>query len=461
MTPAKGKPKNKAVRAATQTALSKTLQPHNTSISNQLAIILEAFKESSKTTVELRHDYGNKQSVTRLLYKPTIADAENIATDDNDERLEMPDRHTNCDDTSLMQEGDADELTVTPPPPVAQQLRYKLLTDGDLSKLPPIQWIIKNVLPSHGMAVVYGPSGSGKSFLVLHMLQSIAAGTEWFGQKVKQHFVTYIALEGEAGLSNRIKAYHTRHGSISSNIRYLVQPFNLLDADDINDLAEAIKAAGTGGVVVLDTLSRATPGVDENDGKAMGEIIDTAKLLQGLIGGLVLLVHHTGKDASKGMRGHSSLHAALDCAIEVKRNGDRRKWHIAKVKDGEDGASYPFNLDVVLLGQDNDGDDITSCVIVPDQSTQAIKKKIPSLGSNQRIAYKALGEQLLKSVDFDKEGMPPGKACISFDDALAIVTPLMSGDAKHKKERAKEAITGLGNNGVMGINEDWLWDNQS
>ena len=134
-------------------------------------------KESSKTTVELRHDYGNKQPTPRVLYKPTVADAENISADDTDERLEMSDMNTNCDDTSLMQEGDADELTVTPPPPIAPQLRYKLLTDGDLSKLPPIQWIIKNVLPSHGMAVVYGPrailyTGSGNSaFQIISQIQ--------------------------------------------------------------------------------------------------------------------------------------------------------------------------------------------------------------------------------------------------------------------------------------------------
>ena len=110
----------------------------------------------------------------------------------------------------------------------------------------------------------------------------------------------------------------------------MVQPFRLLNADDINELVLAIKAAGSGDVVVLDTLSRATPGSDENDSKAMGQIVAASKVLQECIGGLVLLIHHTGKDASKGMRGHSSLHAALDCAIEVRRNGDHREWLVAK-----------------------------------------------------------------------------------------------------------------------------------
>lgn len=361
----------------------------------------------------------------------------------------------------VMQVDDPKALPELLLPPVAPAMHYQLLTDADLCKLLPIQWRIKYVLPEQGIAVLYGPSGSGKSFLVLDMLQSLAAGREWFGQKVQPCSVTYVALEGEAGLTGRVSAYRVKHGSTSPNIRYMVQPFSLLKANDINELAQAIQAAGSGGVVVLDTLSRAAPGTDENDSKDMGRIICNAKMLQELIGGLVLLVHHTGKDASKGMRGHSSLNAALDCAIEVRRNGDHREWIVAKSKDGEDGVSHAFKLENVLLGHDNDGDEITSCVVVPAASTQAIQKKTPTLGSNQLIAHNALKDPLSKSMDLDKDGAPPGSPCIRFNDALAIVAPLILVAAKHQRERAKAAITGLVGNATMGMKGDWLWDNQA
>ena len=188
----------------------------------------------------------------------------------------------------LMQEDPPDDSIGQPENPVAPTSRYKLLTGNDLLKLSPMEWQIKNVLPSRGTAVMFGPSGSGKSFLVLDMLQSLAFGSDWFGHKVTQCSVTYVALEGEAGVAGRIKAYHARHGSPSSNIRYVAQPFELIDDDDINELAEAINAAGTSDVLVLDTLSRAIAGLDENDSKAMGQIIAGAKKLQELIGGLVL-----------------------------------------------------------------------------------------------------------------------------------------------------------------------------
>lgn len=359
----------------------------------------------------------------------------------------------------LMQEDCPEAALDLEEAPVDAISRYRLLTDDDLRKLSPLQWRIKDVLPSHGLAVMFGPSGSGKSFLVLDMLQSLAFGHDWFGRRVKRCSVTYIALEGEAGLAGRVDAYRQHHGSTSPNIRYMVEPFRLLEADDINELVQAIKAAGTGDVVVLDTLSRAASGSDENDSSAMGNIVAASKILQELIGGLVLLIHHTGKDASKGMRGHSLLHAALDCAIEVKRSGDHREWLVAKSKDGEDGASHPFMLEVVPLRSDSDGDAITSCVIVANQSAQAIAKKMTTLGRNQTIALKALEEPLSKSVDINKDGTPQGRPYLGFEHALAIVAPLMPGGDKYKKQRAKEALAGLVTRNVMGINGDWLWVN--
>ncbi len=69
----------------------------------------------------------------------------------------------------------------------------------------------------------------------------------------------------------------------------------------------------------IDTLNRSAPDADENSSKDMGLIIDGMKKIQSQCEGLVICVHHTGKDVSKGLRGHSSLLAALDSAIQVER----------------------------------------------------------------------------------------------------------------------------------------------
>ncbi len=252
---------------------------------------------------------------------------------------------------------------LTPKPRPAT--RYKMKSAEDVLRSKPINWRIKGVIPERGIAAIYGPSGSGKSFLVVDMAINIAKGTDWFGYRAKPCPVTYVCLEGEAGLSVRLAAFRTK-GSIPKEIEFIDQSVNLLDTKDLRDLVQAIKANQMDeGIVIIDTLNRAVPGMDENSSVDMGNAINACKLIQQGVGGLVLLVHHSGKDATKGMRGHSSLHAALDAAIEVKRSGDDREWSVAKAKDGADGKAHPFMLEVLDMGEDEDGDAITSCVIRP------------------------------------------------------------------------------------------------
>lgn len=345
----------------------------------------------------------------------------------------------------------------------ASTLRYKLLSDDDLCKLPPMQWRIKKVLPQTGLAAIYGASSSGKSFLVLDALQVLAAGREWFGYKTKPCNVLYCVLEGEGGIAGRVAAYRIRHSATSSNIRYLVQPFSLLENGDIHDLAQAIKTNRQGAdVVVLDTLNRAVPGADENDSKSMGQIIAASKQLQTLVGGLVVLVHHTGKDASKGLRGHSSLHAALDAAIEVRRDGDSREWIIAKSKDGEDGEAHPFKLDVVELGIDEDGEPITSCTVHPlEDVADNVKKILPPKSGNQRVIWDALGELFRQAGNVKPEGapgtLPHGRPCLTIETAIDKTRTRLVCDQKRQTERTQAAIAGLVARGLLFHEGGFVW----
>jgi len=256
------------------------------------------------------------------------------------------------------------------------ETRYRLRSAGELMQTAPIRWRIKGVIPENGIGAIFGPSGSAKTFLALDMAMHLAEGAPWFGYRVRPCPVVYVCLEGEAGLSVRLKAYCERRGTVPEGVDFINQSVNLLDAKDLRDLISAVQARYVGGgIVVIDTLNRAAPGMDENSSAEMGRVIAAAKLIQQAVGGLVLFVHHTGKDASKGLRGHSSLHAALDAAIEVSRSGDVREWSVAKAKDGQDGKTHPFKLEVVTMGLDNDGDLITSCVVQPAQGAPGVRSK--------------------------------------------------------------------------------------
>lgn len=205
----------------------------------------------------------------------------------------------------------------------------------------------------------------------------IADGRFWYGHRVEKKPVVYIALEGEAGVKIRAEAW-VKHNQrpLPSDLRIVLQPFKLTDPKDLADLVVAIQSAvGAGSVIVLDTLNRAAPTSDENSSKDLGEILEAAKKLQNQVGGLVVLVHHTGKDVTRGMRGHSSMPAAIDASIEVSRDGDIRTWMVAKAKDGQDGTSHPFKLEVISLGCDEYGDLITSCVCVPIAPDESIRQR--------------------------------------------------------------------------------------
>lgn len=387
--------------------------------------------------------------------------AAKIAADVSGQWIAMPaDKPSNYDANDYAQEYGTGALSGLLQHPVAPAMRFKVLSGADLCDTAPMRWMVRGVLPAEGLAALYGASGTGKSFLILDMGCAVADGAEWFGRRVTQAPVTYVCLEGEAGIGKRVKAWSLHNNApVPDALRFITQPFDLL-SDDVAELAKAIIAGGgAGGMVIIDTLNRAAPGADENSSVDMGKLIAAAKQLQSLTGGLVLLVHHTGKDTSKGLRGHSSLYAALDGAIEVINTDTRRLWSVAKSKDDMTGDAHPFKLDIVPVGTDDEGDEITSCVIVPDESGEAIKTKRTTLGANQKIARDVLGEPLRKSPHTGKEGAPTGRPCIDYTEAVELVAERMPTDAKHRKSRAISAISGLVSKGYMGMKGDWLWDN--
>jgi AAA domain len=290
-----------------------------------------------------------------------------------------------------------------PPKP---EPRYKLLTAADIEAMPPLDWRIKGVLPTRGLAQIYGASKAGKSFLAFDMACAIAEGLEWFGYRVNAAPVVYVCLEGEAGFKLRAEAWKRHNGrSLPSDLHLVMQPFRINLAEDVQDLATVVPA---GAVTVIDTQNRAAPDADENASKDMGAIIEGAKALQGASDGMVILVAHTGKTAGMGPRGHSSQIPAVDAAIEVNRNtDDSRTWRADKVKDGQDGAEHGFRLEVIELGIDDDGDPLTSCAIATAELTK--RQKLMTESQRQGVAAYCLaceaGDGLLGQTG-EFEGLP-------------------------------------------------------
>lgn len=413
-----------------------------------------------KVAAELRQ----RDTSARLVLVPDVGkekDAETIAREVGALFVTMPEGWpVNSDVNDLAQRDGDDVLEVllsNAREPLKPEPRFKLLGSADLHALPPLAWRVRGVLPALGLSSVYGASSSGKSFLALDMAAAIAEGRDWFGYRVNAAPVVYCALEGEAGFRLRVEAWEqANRRTLPNGLRLVLQPFKLTEPQDVEDMAAAVCGAGNGAVTILDTLNRAAPEADENASADMGRILEAAKELQRLTGGLVVAVHHSGKDATKGLRGHSSLFAALDAAVEVTRDGDRRQWKVAKAKDGADGEAHPFKLRVVELAPDSEGEPVTSCVVSPDDSAAEVKRaKLPQ-GGNQRLVYEGIRD-LFKGGLTGKPGAPPLRPCIELEAAVSAGASRLTCPTDKRTSRARDAITGLVSRGVLGLNEGWLW----
>ena len=162
---------------------------------------------------------------------------------------------------------------------------------------------------------------------------------------------------------------------------------------------------------------------------------------------MVLIIHHTGKNTAQGLRGHSSLKAALDANIEVT-GGDKRSWLLEKSKDGEDGKSFGFRLEKHTLGIDSDGDDITSCTIDRDHSI-LFSKPEPS-GKAQKAAMKVI-----------KQALATNKR-IKVDTAIPEIANSLTTVASSKRSnRARKLLDDLTTGGFLSSelvnDEGWIW----
>ena len=223
----------------------------------------------------------------------------------------------------------------------------------------------------------------------------------------------YIAGEGHGGIGTRIKALKTHHNTPKNTpVYFLRRQVNLRSSQtDLKDLVAAIddlKAIHEihFEMIIIDTLARAFGGGNENASEDMGAFITAAGAIQGKYECSLLVVHHAGKDATKGLRGHSSLLGAVDTELEIIRiegaQPPKGILHISKQKDGEDGQRIGFKMIEVSTSNLNiaNSKETSSLAVEPDKELdtsvkQKVKQNPPDAtgnGKNQRLAMECLHE---------------------------------------------------------------------
>ena len=273
--------------------------------------------------------------------------------------------------------------------------QYTLICGEQIKQQPAPKWIVRGLIPEKGVSALYGPPGSGKTFLVLDLALAVCQGVAWFKHATTQRPVIYLALEGH--LSSRLKAWSVRDGDLPPDfwvIQGQVFCFNI--ASDVDGLIHAIKQqAPNGALVIFDTLARAAAGSDENSSRDMGLVMQAAGRVSEETNSSVLVVHHSGKNQDAGLRGSSALLGAMDAVLRVSP-GKPRSVTVEKSKEGAAGGIVYFELDMVKIGTDPLGHEIQSCVVRECGAGER------GLGVNQELLFKAINEALEQA----KTGVP-------------------------------------------------------
>jgi hypothetical protein len=210
------------------------------------------------------------------------------------------------------------------------------------------RFVLEGIFDENTIADVFGEPGSGKSVLVLMLSHHIATGKPWAGRDVTRSSVLYCALEGPTGTKRRVLAIRQALAADKHTpIRIIEGPLNLAKAASVQAVIdEAQRLARKTGIptrlIVIDTLAKAMAGSDENSGKDMGVVLSAADAIRRATGACVCLVHHSGKDANKGARGHSSLKGAVDHELQVTEKGGVRMLTGTKMRDDKRSTGIPY-----------------------------------------------------------------------------------------------------------------------
>jgi KaiC/GvpD/RAD55 family RecA-like ATPase len=230
--------------------------------------------------------------------------------------------------------------------------------------------LVEGLLTRGAGSILYGDSNSGKTFLAIDMACAVARGEPWMDRRVEQGLVVYVASESPASVRSRLQAYAKHHECKIPNFLIIQAPVNLWSSDEDSDaLIAAVKAAEErsgqkAALIIGDTLARMSAGGNENSGEDMGLVVSRFDRIRAETGAHFLLIHHSGKDTSKGARGHSSLRAAVDTEIEVRDSAEGKFATVTKQRDlAGKGNRIGFALKVLEMGKNRWGSAVTSCVV--------------------------------------------------------------------------------------------------
>ncbi|WP_439370825.1 AAA family ATPase [Bradyrhizobium sp. DASA03120] len=288
-----------------------------------------------------------------------------------------------------------------------QRINIQNYREMERSAATPIAWLISNIITEGGLSVLWGKSGSMKSFVALDMSLCIATGLAWHGNEVKKGTVIYVAAEGGFGLKRRAIGWRkTRGRELSDPDFHLIDHSIALTSDDLNELIKKILEKELQPVlIVLDTLARTFGAGDENKQADMGAYVQASDKLREATGANIMIIHHSGVHEDKRERGSNALRGAADTMIKIARKDHKidviNKAPEGKQKDAEEFKTVKLEArKVAFETQDDQGEIIEQSTLIlalrddadvlGNEPVEDDGEPAAKLGKNQKVILEAL-----------------------------------------------------------------------
>lgn len=249
---------------------------------------------------------------------------------------------------------------------VSEGIESAWLERDDLDNLPGLDPLIDGKLYRDSLAVLSGAPGAYKTFLVTDWACCIATGRAWMGAATKRGRVLYLAGEGDKGLPKRIRAWEIEHnGGEKAPVAVFPRPLPLHLPDDpvTKAFVESI-VRRCPDFVIIDTINRFTPGMNENSAQDMGQFIAVMSQIKVATSACVIALHHNtrGTDVE---RGSTALRGAVDELFVLTDKDDKRLTvNLIESRHKETASSGETRLQLTKVSTEI-GDSLTIAHIDP------------------------------------------------------------------------------------------------
>jgi hypothetical protein len=357
----------------------------------------------------------------------------------------------------------------------ASRLLY-LLTPSQCAAQPPRNYVVKGLISRGDHCCIIGLPGSGKSILAPFIGYCVAQGENIFGRRTRKSPVLYLAAEDGTGMAMRVRALFERLGD-APNFHLQPMPVDFLAASSphIIEVEKLIRLVQPG-LVILDTVARAFPGLTENDPEGMGKVVKVVRDFSAICGSAFLSLHHPPKAGEATPRGHSVFNGDLDVSIYLSgEKSEPRTVNMGKNRNGPSDLTFTFGLSVHTFGADDDGDPITAPVaeaLTLDAKASHATAKEGRLKDKPAVLLRELrnllerdAELVCPGPDFpslravkraalrqrliERGWFPENVLCTALDKPAELARPGYAVE--------NNALTPLKRNGFIGCTRDWIW----